>query len=116
MNPHLQNVRGVSLDAQTRCAHYHGPTDIIAIKMKCCGEFYACKDCHEALAGHEIAVWPENEWTEPAILCGACGALLTIDQYMKSGAQCPSCNAEFNSRCRNHYHFYFHTPAVAGSH
>ena len=56
-------VRGVGLDFQTRCAHYHGPTDIIAIKMKCCGEYYACKDCHDAFAGHPIDVWREAEWT-----------------------------------------------------
>ena len=50
----LPQVRGVELDAQTRCGHYHGSTDIIAIKMKCCGEYYACKDCHIELAGHSI--------------------------------------------------------------
>ncbi|HEY6386383.1 MAG TPA: CHY zinc finger protein [Candidatus Acidoferrum sp.] len=43
-------VLGLNLDPQTRCAHYHGPSDIISIKMKCCGIYYACKDCHEALA------------------------------------------------------------------
>ena len=52
----VHEVRGVNLDAQTRCAHFHGSTDIIAIKMKCCGEYYACKDCHIALAGHQIEV------------------------------------------------------------
>jgi uncharacterized CHY-type Zn-finger protein len=31
----LPEVRGINLDPQTRCEHYHGPTDIIAIKMKC---------------------------------------------------------------------------------
>ena len=70
----LPEVRGVNLDPQTRCEHYHGPTDIIAIKMKCCGVYYACKDCHNALADHQIEVWPEREWDQPAILCGACGA------------------------------------------
>src|SRR5215475_9988051 len=39
-------VRGINLDSQTRCAHYHGPTDIIAFKLKCCRQYYACKDCH----------------------------------------------------------------------
>src|SRR6202046_1542649 len=78
------DVRGVNLDGQTRCAHYHGPTDIIAIKMKCCGEFYACKDCHDALAGHAIEVWPRREWAQQkAILCGGCGAGLSIAEYMK---------------------------------
>ena len=51
--------------------------------MKCCGVYYACKDCHHALAGHPIEVWPDSEWIEKAILCGACGQELTIHQYMQ---------------------------------
>jgi uncharacterized CHY-type Zn-finger protein len=100
-------VRGIDLDAQTRCRHYHGPTDIIAIKMKCCGVYYACKDCHESLANHAIEVWPEPQWDEKAILCGACGVELTIRQYMKCGDHCPQCDAQFNPRCQNHHHYYF---------
>ncbi|MGD0545909.1 MAG: CHY zinc finger protein [Candidatus Acidiferrales bacterium] len=107
MNPNLSDVRGVNLDSQARCEHYHGPTDIIAIRVKCCGVYYACKDCHAALAGHEIEVWPENEWNQKAILCGACGTELTIDQYMKCEFRCPACREHFNPGCRNHYHFYF---------
>jgi len=100
-------LRGVNLDPQTRCEHYHGPTDIIAIKMKCCGVYYACKDCHVALADHPIEVWPEREWDHRAILCGSCGAELTIHQYMQSESRCPGCGAGFNPGCRKHYHFYF---------
>lgn len=103
----LAEVRGVDVDTETRCGHYHGQTDIIAIKMKCCGLYYACKDCHEALAGHAAAVWPQEEWDEKAVLCGSCGAELTIRQYMQCDYQCPECNAPFNPRCRNHYHCYF---------
>jgi uncharacterized CHY-type Zn-finger protein len=110
MVPIFPEVRGVNLDSQTRCGHYHGPTDIIAIKMKCCGLYYACKDCHLALADHPITLWPENEWNESAILCGACGATLTILQYMQSGSRCPACQAQFNPGCRNHYHHYFQMP------
>jgi uncharacterized CHY-type Zn-finger protein len=65
-------VRGLNLDPQTRCLHYHTQADIIAIKMKCCATYYACKDCHIALAGHAIEVWPRSEWNQEAILCGAC--------------------------------------------
>ncbi|HXO04582.1 MAG TPA: CHY zinc finger protein, partial [Candidatus Sulfotelmatobacter sp.] len=107
MLPKPLDVRGVNLDAQTRCEHYHGPTDIIAIKMKCCGVYYACKDCHETLAGHPIEVWSEREWTQKAILCGACRAELTIHQYMQCESRCPTCRERFNPGCRNHYHFYF---------
>jgi uncharacterized CHY-type Zn-finger protein len=100
-------VRGVDLDAQTRCAHYHSSLDIIAIRMKCCGIYYACKDCHDALAGHAIEVWPQQEWNQRAILCGSCSSELTIAEYMASGYQCLKCKAAFNPGCRNHYHFYF---------
>jgi uncharacterized CHY-type Zn-finger protein len=101
------DVRGVDLDAQTRCAHYGSALDIVAIKMKCCGVYYACKDCHEVLAGHALEVWPRAEWGEPAVLCGACGQAMTIAEYMASGARCPSCDAAFNPGCRKHYRFYF---------
>ena len=107
MPPDLPEVRGVNLDPQTRCEHYRGPTDIIAIKMKCCGNYYACKDCHDALAGHAIEVWPQNEWGEKAILCGACGAQLSIHQYMQNESRCAACSAQFNPKCKNHYHFSF---------
>jgi uncharacterized CHY-type Zn-finger protein len=106
----VSEVQGVNVEHQTRCTHYHGPTDVVAIKMKCCGVYYACKDCHEALANHEIKTWPEAEWGEKAILCGACGEELTILQYMQSGANCPRCAAKFNPGCRNHFHFYFDIP------
>ena len=102
-----RTVLGVELDAQTRCAHYRKPTDIIAIKMKCCGEYYACKDCHDALANHPSALWSRSEWDQLAITCGACASELTIQQYLDSNNECPSCKANFNPGCRNHHHHYF---------
>jgi uncharacterized CHY-type Zn-finger protein len=95
------------VDAETRCGHYRSALDIIAIKMACCGAYYACKDCHEALAGHASQLWPRSAWDVPAILCGACGRELTIREYMDSGHQCPHCSAAFNLGCKKHYHFYF---------
>lgn len=86
----------------------------MAIKMRCCGVYYACKDCHAALADHQIEAWPQSEWDQRAILCGACGAELTIHQYMESESRCQACHAQFNPKCRNHYHLYFQvrqTPA-----
>ena len=102
-----QMVRGVQLDAQTRCAHYHSALDIIAIKMMCCGVYYACKECHETLADHPIKVWPAGMWEHKAILCGNCGIELTVSEYMATGHKCPACKSGFNPGCRNHYHFYF---------
>lgn len=100
-------VRGIDLDKNTRCVHYGTDRDIVAIKMKCCGVYYACKDCHEALADHSSEIWPKAEWDQPAVLCGACQKEMTIHQYMANDSTCPNCGAAFNPGCRNHYHFYF---------
>ncbi|HEY1463723.1 MAG TPA: CHY zinc finger protein [Terriglobales bacterium] len=105
--PAHPKVLGIDIDPQTRCKHYRSPLDVIAIKMKCCGKYYACKDCHEELANHTIEVWPKNLWSEKAVLCGVCGIELTIERYLASENQCPSCKASFNPGCKNHYHFYF---------
>ena len=105
-------VNGIDLDSQTRCAHYRSALDIIAIKMKCCGIYYACKDCHDALADHAIQAWPRTEWAQAAVLCGACGIALTVKQYLGCSDKCPYCSSPFNPGCRNHYHFYFETEAV----
>ena len=107
MSDSRPQVHGIDLDAQTRCAHYNSSIDIIAIKMRCCGVFYACKDCHDALADHEIEVWPRSEWDEPAVLCGACGSVLSVREYMGCDNVCPRCAAGFNPGCRNHYRYYF---------
>ena len=101
------SVHGVSVDPQTRCVHYSKPLDVIAIKMKCCGVYYACKDCHAALEEHAAAVWPRNEWHQKAVLCGVCGLEMSVDDYMHCNHHCPSCNADFNPGCARHYQFYF---------
>ena len=106
-------ISGIDLDAQTRCAHYNSVLDIVAIKMKCCGVYYACKDCHDALAGHAAEVWPRIEWNHAAVLCGACGTELSINAYLGCLDKCPSCSSPFNPGCRNHYHFYFETDGTA---
>jgi len=102
-----QIVRGVDVDPQTRCAHYRSAVDIVAIKMRCCGVYWACKDCHEALAGHTIAVWGRGEWDARAVLCGACGLEMTIREYMECESRCTGCGAGFNPGCRGHWRFYF---------
>jgi uncharacterized CHY-type Zn-finger protein len=101
------HVFGIGLDPETRCAHYSSALDVIAIKMKCCGRYYACKDCHDALERHVTEVWPIEEREQLAVLCGACKSELTIRQYLDCSNICPHCQAPFNPRCRYHYHFYF---------
>ncbi len=100
-------VRGVGLDDETRCAHYDGPRDVIAIRFPCCGAYYACFECHAARADHEAERWPVDARDERAVRCGRCEAELTIAAYLACGHACPACDAAFNPGCANHHHRYF---------
>ena len=100
-------IHGKPVDDNTRCIHYHSALDIIAIKFKCCGEYYPCYQCHEETAGHAAITWGKKELNTKAIFCGVCKHELTIEQYVRSGNQCPNCNALFNPNCSMHYHLYF---------
>ena len=102
-------VHGETVDDETRCAHYGGPTDIIAIRFKCCGRWYPCFECHGAEADHATEVWPAAEFETQAILCGICGHQLTINEYLSCDSTCPRCSANFNPACERHYHLYFET-------
>ncbi|WP_207896674.1 CHY zinc finger protein [Flaviaesturariibacter flavus] len=100
-------IKGFPVDGQTRCIHYHSERDIIAIRFKCCDEYYPCIHCHEEAAGHAVERWPESERNRKAILCGACKTELSIHEYFGCNYHCPHCGAAFNPGCRNHNHFYF---------
>lgn len=100
-------VHGLAVRPHTQCAHYYSERDVIAIRHKCCGEYYACIACHEALAGHPPQVWPRTERDQKAVLCGHCRHELTIAEYLGCGNRCPACQAAFNPGCANHYHLYF---------
>jgi uncharacterized CHY-type Zn-finger protein len=104
---HGIKVNGVEIDRETRCAHYSGANDVIAIKFKCCGNWYPCHECHAELAGHTVVVWPKEEFATPAILCGACGYQLTARDYLDCDSVCPRCRRQFNPGCADHRHFYF---------
>jgi len=100
-------VRGLELDPQSRCAHWHSPLDIVALKMRCCGVYWACRDCHDAQADHPAQVWPKAQWDTPAVLCGACRTELSIAAYLACDDRCPTCAAPFNPGCKRHRHLYF---------
>jgi uncharacterized CHY-type Zn-finger protein len=100
-------VRGKTVDEYTRCIHYHSLLDVIAIKFKCCDEYYPCHYCHEEEAGHAQKVWEKNEFDEKAVLCGICKNELTINEYLASDSHCPYCHTAFNPNCSKHYHLYF---------
>lgn len=100
-------VHGVDLDSETRCAHYDSSRDVVAIRFPCCGDYFACYDCHTALADHEAERWPADARDHRAVLCGVCGTELTIEEYLRCDDCCPDCGAAFNPGCANHYHLYF---------
>jgi len=100
-------IKGKLVDEQTRCVHYHSDLDIIAIKFKCCGEYYPCYECHIETAGHPSQLWTKEERNEKAILCGVCQTELTIQEYFDSANTCPHCKSSFNPNCSRHYHLYF---------
>lgn len=100
-------VYGVNVDEQTRCQHWHSEVDIIALKFGCCERYYPCYDCHLETADHPPKPWPKSRFDEPAVLCGACGHELTVNEYKSCDSKCPSCQASFNPGCQLHAHLYF---------
>lgn len=104
-------VLGALVDAQTRCAHYHGELDIIAIKFKCCDRWFPCYECHAETADHPAQIWRKDEFDTKAILCGACGHQLSVNEYLNCDSTCPNCQSRFNPNCARHYHLYFETPS-----
>lgn len=99
-------VLGSVVDDQTRCAHYGGETDVIALRFRCCGDYYPCYECHEESAGHPIARWRAGDADRLAVLCGVCRTELRIDEYLGASA-CPACGARFNPGCSLHHDIYF---------
>lgn len=100
-------LSGYLVDEHTRCLHYHSEKDVIAIRFKCCGVYYPCYECHNALAGHKAEPWPREEHDQLAVLCGVCKNQLTILEYLNCAYQCPCCRSAFNPNCAKHYHLYF---------
>ncbi|SHH68941.1 CHY zinc finger protein [Halobaculum gomorrense] len=104
---HGTPVHGVDVGPETRCAHYDGPTDVIALRFGCCERYAPCAACHDAVTDHETEPWPRERFAEPAVLCGACGATLSVEAYLDADFACPSCSASFNPGCAAHYDRYF---------
>lgn len=104
----MARILGSPVDEQTRCVHYQTPLDVVAIRFKCCNEFYPCHLCHDESAGHPAKQWTVSERDTDAVLCGACGSLLSIREYLTI-VDCPWCAAPFNPGCHLHTHLYFET-------
>ncbi|MEQ9413327.1 MAG: CHY zinc finger protein, partial [Cyclobacteriaceae bacterium] len=62
-------IRGKIIDQETRCVHYHSPNDVIAIKFKCCQQYYPCYQCHEEDVDHSPEVWASSDFDRKAVWC-----------------------------------------------
>ena len=100
-------LRGVGVDGQTRCVHYDGVRDVIALRAGCCDTYHPCHRCHDETEDHPARVWPRSRFDEPAVLCGVCQTTMTVLAYLASGHACPACGAAFNPGCAAHYDLYF---------
>ena len=99
-------ILGPTVDGQTRCVHYAGPLDVIAIRFHCCDEFYPCFRCHAEAADHAVTPWPRERFDAHAILCGVCRTTLAITAYLDADS-CPACGSAFNPGCSLHHSIYF---------
>ena len=99
-------LRGVAVDPETRCGHYDDPVDVIAFRFPCCGAYYPCFSCHEAVTDHDAERMPRSAFEEPGVLCGVCGTTLSVETYLDCDDVCPDCGARFNPGCRCHHDRY----------
>ncbi|MBB5750296.1 CHY zinc finger protein [Micrococcus sp. TA1] len=104
----MPRVLGRLVDDQTRCVHYRTSLDVVAIKFRCCDQYYPCHLCHQETSGHPAVPWPVSEHDTSAVLCGVCKTELAIRDYLSVDC-CPHCSARFNPGCRLHAHLYFTT-------
>jgi uncharacterized CHY-type Zn-finger protein len=103
----VTTVYGRLVDDQTRCAHWNGPTDVIAIRFKCCDRYYPCFDCHAEAEAHPVTRWGRGEFSQRAVFCGVCRSELAIEAYLGCAFTCPACGAGFNPGCALHHDRYF---------
>jgi uncharacterized CHY-type Zn-finger protein len=103
-------LRGIAVDPETRCTHYDGSRDVVALRFGCCEAYYPCHRCHDETADHPAQPWPRDRFDEPAVLCGVCRTALTARAYLASDHVCPACGAAFNPGCAAHRDLYFEAP------
>lgn len=100
-------LRGVAVDGETRCRHWHSTVDVLALRFDCCGTYYPCAACHAETTDHDSERLPRDRFDERAVLCGRCHTPFSAETYLGGGDSCPSCGAAFNPGCRDHHHLYF---------
>ncbi|UUE18379.1 hypothetical protein LQZ13_02845 [Leuconostoc mesenteroides] len=99
-------IKGINLDQQVRCKHWHTDVDVVANRCAKCRKYYACYLCHDALNTHPfVPVSLDTE--ETAVCCGVCLHQMTPAQYLHAHYQCPKCHHLFNAQCALHKNTYF---------
>lgn len=105
----MVKVLGKIVDNETRCVHWHTDLDVMAIKFKCCKNFFACYSCHEETTDHPIIKYDlskQDDCGVEIILCGKCYSTMTFNDYV-SDVRCINCDTPFNPGCKLHYTLYF---------
>lgn len=102
----MVEVFGDVIDKETRCLHYHGSRDIIALKCADCLRYYPCFYCHNQYESHAFAPYSRQDSDHLVVLCGCCQRELTIAAYEAVSA-CPACQSPFNPGCKAHAAIYF---------
>lgn len=96
-------IFGINLDKDSRCTHYHGDNDVVALKCNKCQKYYACYKCHDELESHSFVPIAIDE--PSPVLCGHCYSKLTFEEYQLG--HCITCNHTFNPNCKKHSTIYF---------
>ncbi|AFT80992.1 hypothetical protein FE407_00210 [Leuconostoc carnosum] len=99
-------IKGIGLDDEGRCRHWHSFHDVVANRCAQCDEFYACYQCHDAMVTHHFCPMPLTD-ERVAVLCGACHFGMTGQMYLKANYYCPKCHHPFNNQCARHIEIYF---------
>ena len=110
--PKTSFIKGKAVDDNTRCIHWHSSLDVIALKLKCCGQYHCCISCHDELAFHAVQRYNiDEEPDRKVIVCGCCKHEMSFQEYKScdrdSTFACAQCKAPFNPGCKLHYHLYF---------
>ena len=99
-------IKGINIDPQGRCKHWHSEVDIVANRCAKYRDFYSCYLCHDELTTHEfMPMLIDSE--EIAVICGVCEYKMTASVYLNLAYKCPNCQHLFNPGCALHKNTYF---------
>ncbi len=95
-----------AVDDEGRCTHWHGPDDVLWLRLACCSSFWPCRACHDEATSHGPRTWPPGA-NAKALRCGRCRHAFHIQGYLANPDACPACGGAFNPACWTHHDQYF---------